>query len=110
MSLSDKLKKINKTRVAKMVLLGVVGIGVTKIVKDVISDHVETDNKWQEFTVKLATYGIASIASMAVRNKLDENFIVPVIKAFQEAMNPAEEDPIEEDAQEIIQQTLTNTK
>lgn len=56
----------------KWALLTVVGMGTTKIVKDIVETNVTPENVRQKVAVKVATYGIAAAAAFVVKKRLDK--------------------------------------
>ena len=67
---------MKKIEIAKKIISTIVGIGTAKIVKDIIENNVDIDNRYQTVTVGTASvaigYAVSDYTSAYTDSKIDE--------------------------------------
>ena len=67
---------MKKIEIAKKIISTIVGIGTAKIVKDIIENNVDIDNRYQQVTVGTASvaigYAVSDYTSAYTDDKIDE--------------------------------------
>lgn len=86
---------MQKIELLKSAVKFVIGVGVSKIVNDIIENNVDTEHTYQKVSVKVASVGIGGAVATAAGNYTDRQ-IDDIVELVQKIKNRKNETTTED--------------